>query len=393
MSKTLVNIVTEDNPTPAYLFVKELYEIGDKLMLISAKDTEDDLEHLSEIIGVPENLIEEIVLKNDIDEFRYELICRTLKSHITGEGTYYVNLAGGTRYLALAVQQAFERYRTRFYYVNIEDNQIISSKFDDSIYDDDDYSYDIKHRMNIAEYLDIHDMEHNIGTYSHTPILPFEASKIMFEKFSQQEFRADDYQTMELLRENYRNKRFVRISELLHPSPKSKHVIVRIPHIMDFLGRIHFETRQKDTLTRCELEWLTGGWFEEYIYYLVKEAIQPDDICLGIKLWEEGVKRHNELDVTFIKNNKLFVIECKTGIQTEALFNVIVYKACALRESLLGANSHSYIFTLKDDDKDVLMRIAENMDIQLVDKEILCDKTQLSTVWKGMLSIANEIHE
>ncbi len=390
MSKTLVNIVTEDNPTPAYLFVKEMYEVGDKLMLISAKDTEDDLEQLSEVIGVPENFIEEIVLKNDIDEFRYELICRTLKGHITGEGTYCVNLAGGTRYLALAVQQAFERYRTRFYYVNIEDNQIISSKFDDSIYDDDDYSFDIKHRMNIAEYLDIHNMEHNIGKHAHSPILPFESSKIMFEKFSQHELRSKDYQTMELLRENYRSKKFVRISELLHPSPKSKHIAVRVPYIMDFLGYIHFETKQKDTLTRSELEWLTGGWFEEYIYYLVKEAIQPDDICLGIKLWEEGVKRHNELDVTFIKNNKLFVIECKTGIQTEALFNVIVYKACALRESLLGANSHSYIFTLKDDDKDVLMRIAENMDIQLVDKEMLCEQEQMGSVWRDMLTIANE---
>ena len=43
MSKTLVNIITEDNPIPAYLFIKEKYEVGDRLMYISAKDTEDDL--------------------------------------------------------------------------------------------------------------------------------------------------------------------------------------------------------------------------------------------------------------------------------------------------------------------------------------------------------------
>ena len=36
MSKTLVNIITEDNPIPAYLFIKEKYEVGDRLMYISA---------------------------------------------------------------------------------------------------------------------------------------------------------------------------------------------------------------------------------------------------------------------------------------------------------------------------------------------------------------------
>ena len=47
MPKTLVNIITEDNPIPAYLFIKEKYEAGDSLMYISAKDTEDDLDALS----------------------------------------------------------------------------------------------------------------------------------------------------------------------------------------------------------------------------------------------------------------------------------------------------------------------------------------------------------
>ena len=46
MPKTLVNIVTDDNPIPAYLFIKEKYEAGDRLMFISAKSTEDDLSFL-----------------------------------------------------------------------------------------------------------------------------------------------------------------------------------------------------------------------------------------------------------------------------------------------------------------------------------------------------------
>ena len=78
MSKTLVNIITEDNPIPAYLFIREKYETGDRLMYISAKDTEDDLDALSELFNVPATLIEEIVLKNTMDEITYEKICRTI---------------------------------------------------------------------------------------------------------------------------------------------------------------------------------------------------------------------------------------------------------------------------------------------------------------------------
>ena len=43
------------------------------------------------------------------------------------------------------------------------------------------------------------------------------------------------------------------------------------------------------------------------------------------------IKHNNELDVCFIKANKLFVIECKTGVTNESLFNEIVYKVCALK--------------------------------------------------------------
>ena len=61
--KTIVNIISDENPIPAYLFVKEMYEPGDKLMFISAKSTEDDLEFMSELMRVPNDCIKEILLR------------------------------------------------------------------------------------------------------------------------------------------------------------------------------------------------------------------------------------------------------------------------------------------------------------------------------------------
>ena len=170
MNKTLVNIITEDNPIPAYLFIKEKYEDGDRMMYISAKDTEDDLDALSELFNVPATHIDEIVLKNDVDELSYEKICRAILARLDHNTQYCVNLAGGTRYMALAVQQVFEKFNSQFFYVQVEENLIVQSVFDDGIYNNDDLFYPIKYKMTIDEYLRAHEIRHNLFLYEHAPI-------------------------------------------------------------------------------------------------------------------------------------------------------------------------------------------------------------------------------
>lgn len=378
MSKTIVNIITEDNPIPAYLFIKEKYEDGDKLMYISAKDTEDDLDALSELFNVPATHIEEIVLKNDMDEFTYEKICRTVLGYLKPGVNYCVNLAGGTRYMALAVQQVFERFGAEFYYVQVEENMMVKSIFDNSINDDDDYFYPIRHRMKIGEYLRAHEIDHNLREGNHRPIRSEVQAGIIFDLFARQELSRHDYDTLEQLRTYYRNRRRVDINSLEMCSDEKQ----AVPYLSDFLEHIGFVPKVSKYLYKDELEYLTGGWFEEYVYYFVQRYIKPQDLALGVEISRGNLRHKNELDVVFTKGNKLFVIECKTGVQTERLFNEIVYKVCAIREALLGVSCYSYIFSLKRDDTDVLKRIADNMDITFVDYNILTTSRKLNLTVK-----------
>jgi hypothetical protein len=378
MSKTIVNIITEDNPIPAYLFIKEKYENGDKLMYISAKDTEDDLDALSELFNVPATHIEEIVLKNDMDEFTYEKICRTVLGHLKHGVNYCVNLAGGTRYMALAIQQVFERFGADFYYVQVEENMMVKSIFDNSINDDDDYFYPIRHRMKIAEYLKAHEINHDLKEGNHRPIRSEVQASFIFDMFVRQELNKHDHDTLEQLRTYYRNRQRVTICNLeMCQDPKRG-----VPYLSEFLEHIGYVPKVSKYLYKDELEYLTGGWLEEYVYYLVQRYIKPQDLALGVKISRGKLRHDNELDVVFTKGNKLFVIECKTGVQTERLFNEIVYKVCAIREALLGVSGYSYIFSLKRDDADVLKRIAENMDITFVDYGILTTSRKLKLVMK-----------
>ena len=374
MSKTIVNIITEDNPIPAYLFIKEKYEAGDRLMYISAKDTVDDLDALSELFNVPASLIEEIVLKHESDEFTYEKICRTILGHLKRDIHYCVNLAGGTQYMALAVQQVFEKFDTEFFYVQVENNLIVKSIFDDSIYDNDDHFFPIRHRMTITEYLRAYDILHDLKEYGHLPIRSEAETNYMFKLFSKQMLPWQDYETMEQLRTYYRKRKRVQIKAI---ETSGSFNCPAVPGLSRLLFDIEFVPKIKGVLSHDELEYLTGGWFEEYVYHLVRKYIKPQDIAIGVTISRRGVRHNNELDVVFTKGNKLFVIECKTGVQTERLFNEIVYKACAISEALLGMSCNPYIFSLKKDDDGVLKRIAENMGITFVDNGILTNPRKI----------------
>lgn len=374
MSKTLVNIITEDNPIPAYLFIKEKYEDGDDLMYISAKDTEDDLDALSEMFSVPKKHIQEILLRHNTDEFTYEKICRTIVGYLNYDTQYCVNLAGGTRYMALAVQQVFERFNTEFYYVQVEENMIVKSVFDNRINNNDDYFYPISYRMNITEYLNAHEIKHDLEPYTHKPIRFKEEADYIFNLFVQNRLSNQDRSTLELLRTHYRNMKYVKIKAV---QEKGYNKYPPVPGLTDLLNTFDFVSESVGVLSKREVEYLTGGWFEEYVYYLVKKRVKPQNIALGVRIWRKNVKHDNELDVVFTKGNKLFVIECKTGVHTEKLFNEIVYKLCAISEALLGVSCCSYIFSLRPDDTDILKKVAKNMDITFIDRGILTSQKKL----------------
>lgn len=386
MPKTIVNIVTEDNPVPAYLFIKEMYEPGDRLLFISAKDTEEDLDALAEQFEVPSNLIDEVVLKHDMDEITFEKICRTVRARLVPGLRYCVNLAGGTRYMALAVQQVFEKFHADYYYLDVEKNVIVKSVFDDSIYDDDDHFFPVKYRMSVAEYLQIHSVKHDIKSLKDfEPIRSREEVERFLTIFTSGQLTNADYDVLETLRCHYRDKKRIHIQQV---ELAGEYGCPATPNLSAFLNYIYFLPKINGVLLKEELEYLTGGWFEEYVYYQMIENLKPNEALIGPHIGREGLSLNNELDVVCIKNNKLFVIECKSGVQGKRMFNEIVYKACALREMMLGISCYSYIFSLKKDHKEDLKRIAANMDIQFVDGEMINSKKELVQVIHDMSKLA-----
>ena len=385
MSKTIVNIIDKSNPLPAYLFTKEYYQEGDELLFISTQEEADCIDLLAKQLEVNETLVKRIIIKRYQDNLLYERICRTIKNQLSQEKQYYLNLAGGNRYMTLSVQHVFEEFNTLFFYTQTRENQIVKTIFDNSIYDDDDEIFPINHRMSLKEYFGLYGLQSDVET-PRKMVKETAFSQHLFTMFSQNMLGRGDYSVMETLREKYRNWKFIIISEVENPH---KEHMTAIPNLNKFLEYIGFVPERPGSLQNYEIEYLTGGWFEEYVYALIKEVLQPDDIAMGVHISNGIIKHNNELDVCFIKANKLFVIECKTGVTSEKLFNEIVYKVCALKEVLLGT-SHSYIFSLKKDMKGIWKKTAKYMGITFCDWLNLTKPENLKHILNEMNRIAKE---
>ncbi|MBR4391773.1 MAG: DUF1887 family protein [Bacteroidales bacterium] len=385
MMKTLVNIISREHPLAAFLFIKENYEEGDKLVFIAANENFDCITPLVNCLKIDKEMVQRIVLRRDSDSYTYERICRIISSALDKKAEYCVNLAGGTRYMALSVQHVLSNYKAKFYYIQTHENLIVKTIFDNSIFDNDDEIYPIQYKIKLDEYFNVYGLCHDLDIPK--PLVGEETQvQRLFEMFSKRQLSTSDFKVMEVLREKYRNWKYIDIEEVENAVSDR---MIPIPNLSKFLKYIQYDPVQKGTLQQAEIEFLTGGWFEEYVYHMVRKNIQPDDIAIGVHIDGcQEIQHNNELDVCFLKNNQLFVIECKSGITSESMFNEIVYKVSALKEVLLGIACHSYIFSLKKDLTGDLKKIARYMDITFCDYDTLtrADKTQ--KMWKKMLKIA-----
>ncbi len=148
--------------------------------------------------------------------------------------------------------------------------------------------------------------------------------------------------------------------------------------LLDFLNNIEFETEKENKLSKKEIQYLTGGWFEEYVYNLIASKYN-DFIMLNPKISKSELT-NNELDVVFTFKNSIYVIECKTLVETEEgdIVNETIYKIQALKKDF-GLTAKSYLFTLDEIKKEAQNKRAKSFDINIIDKNTLLNEETLKT--------------
>ncbi|MDR3129375.1 MAG: DUF1887 family protein [Tannerellaceae bacterium] len=369
MNRTIVNIISEQT-TPNFLFIKEMFQPEDELLFITSRKYEERITWIMQAVGYTEPFhnIKKIILGEGAEE-DWTQMYTSINGSISDVKHYIVNLTGGTKYMSLAVLSIFEKLNANFYYIPFPKNVILRIFPGTTTHVSEKYS--LKHRMTVEEYM---------KNYSN-PVKgsPLSQDVVYTKKFFGCFIEGKvEHKIISSLRE-YRNT---------NKNPKTTDIHI-IPKLNDLLQAIEFPIKKEDILSKDEVKYLIGGWFEEYIYNRILETLNPNDIKLGLHISPQ--KNHqNELDVVFTYGNKLFVVECKTGIDDERMFKDTVYKATSIKNALLGLSANTFIFSLSKSDSTQMNKFgdtAKAMGIYYFDRDYFFDDQkfeELVNTMKGM---------
>lgn len=359
---------------PNYLFIKENAQPEDRLLFIATMKMKKKLEILKSLFVQNEFEVIEFYFDKYGDEDSYiemnSQLEYKLPAYIDADSDVIVNLTGGTKLMCISVKDIIQELNAsaRFYYIPLGVNKIIP------LNDGEDIK-PIMHRVSVDEYFRLS----GINKYENLQLVKSpEYSKVMFDKFIN--LKGSYYRVLEFLRNNSnrdpKRKKSYDITEL----ERGISDFAPMGQLRNFLRDLDFPLDDENYLTVEEVNYIIGGWFEDYVYNMIEETIKPNDILLNVTIMPDNAakKNRNELDVVFTHGNKLFIIECKSGLLPGTdFFRKIVYKASALKDSVVSQlSAYSYIFSLKKEDLE-LSKIADNMKIKYCSREYFTEKSKM----------------
>jgi len=389
MNRVIVSIISKQT-IPNYIFIKEYFQLGDELLFITSKTMENKIEPIISTLGFVNCKISKKVLSENIEE-KWDEMCKSIHEILSKDKTYIVNLTGGTKYMSTAVQKVFEEFESEFYYIPFPKNEILK-------YNKDTDHLLLDYRVDIKEYMSLH----NVKYQNKTRVIEKEYTDKFFVDFSNNVFTFSERQVMNNLRQyrdlekvsnSYRLSKKIKISLIEEGVNKSSKSFPAINSLNLFLQNISFPLKEDGLIREDEIQYLTGGWFEEYIYNMIIQEINPQDIVLGVDIVQNENTNKNDLDVVFTFGNKLFVIECKTGISKtefkgeEAMFKEIAYKSATIKGTLLGLPGNSFICSLSQGNER-FNKTAKNMGITYYDKSYFTDKEKFKEFINDIVKIA-----
>jgi len=293
---------------------------------------------------------------------------------IPDDDSIMVNMTGGTKIMSLAVYNYFARLGSAsIYYIPIGKNKI-SKIFPFRR----NGTSDISARLTLKEYLTSYGVS-AVQDENQRLIKDPSITKKIFKSFLNSEKRVEFQRIAERVRVNFRGKTIRKNTE--------NSTEAEIYTDSQRLKKYGMKFSEDDTISKKETKYITGDWFEEYLFNFIMsiQLVSDENIRQGVHL--EKAENTNEYDVMFVKDNGLYVIECKTDISDyydeqqstiSELFTSTLYKAATLKKEF-GLVVKYYLFALNDFTKlkPTQKKRAENLGINLVGNDVIRDEKKL----------------
>jgi hypothetical protein len=306
MSSTSVILVSVET-LPNVLFIRE-FPAEQYVFITTQKMEEEKRSHwIIRAAGIQESQVQRIEVNQD--DFRQTLQALE-KANLQPAANWKVNITGGNKLMSIAAFNFFARYNAAIFYLAID------NKHFQQLFPNNDL-HPIRHQVHLTEYLAAHG-------------------------------------------------RTFQVSEKMQLEPSPQTIMNECRKANGIIGDCQYLVKKIAMCTNGQRkQFLTGTWFEIYVYESIKTHLQlPDNqIALGAALYplESLPETHrtdnkdNDIDVCFTYKNYLYLMECKvyhgqkvhqeTG-EVSGANNIQrhLYKLAAIKQSL-GLNAKAYLIT------------------------------------------------
>ena len=324
MDKNIIIVLVSQQTIQNVLFIKEFVKSNDDhILLISTKGMKEKEEWIKNSLNI-QNKYHSII----VDEYDNKDILEKLKEFdIHKYKNKYINITGGTKLMSIETYDFFKSIENCHIYYITRGNE-----YKKIFPIEEENTYNFKCSVSIKEYFKAYGFESKESGLSE---IDKEYTYGFLEKF----LETDKYDIIKKLQDERKNNSVKK---------KGRLNTAEVEGLNDFLSDIAFRLKNEGIISKKEIEYLTGGWFEEYIYYTLKDAniVQDTDILCGVS--KKNGMSDNELDIVILKENQLHIIECKTYICNKGKSSLpadTVYKLDSIQKEL-GLFAKPYIVTL-----------------------------------------------
>lgn len=356
MAKILVSLIS-DQTIPNVEFIREMKDAVDSYLFVSTNGMErnGNRQWILNTVNLHENKILEPVI---VDAFSFEDIEEKLMQAVNDEDTYFVNLTGGTKVMSLAVYEFFKTVNSEMYYLTGQGKKIKVHPGRKKV------TSPLKSEISLSDYLTAHGFK--IEKKSE-PLKSKETADILLKYFLNEFNKERDIPMLEILRGG-RNKGVKNLEEQ--------------EALREFLASIGFEPQVNNQLTKYECQYLSGEWLEEYLFHFIKVEFKIQESAIAMGLVARKNDNPNEFDVLLMKNNKIYLFECKTSIyidsdESQTFIGETIYKSDSLRNKF-GLFAQTTVVTLSDltNPKLVLhLKRAEASKVKLIGRDTFVNQS------------------
>lgn len=364
----LVNLVS-DQTIPNVQFVKWYFNqnhLPMKIILLSTKEMEkkQKSECIKNALALPESFLEwEIILtdENDISKTK-----NVLKENLDKQKykNIIVNITGGTKLMSLAVFDFFNgKPNTKIFY------QPIGKELQEIF--PEQKRFDMFEILSLEEYLKAHGISYK---FSNECVKDWNYNKsvydLVIEKNRELIKGMLHLQNNSYFKNVFKRKDFLDFTQL--DDSKFTEIGSQSATKENMCNLLKSFGFNPEKVEEKHIRYVTGGWFEEFVYQKVCNEYQNVDeknVALNVTIQKENDK--NELDVIYLdKDNKLHVIECKSfvdGNEGNKVLNDALYKLQAIIKSKFGLFVKQHLYTKSIIDKETPLNRASEFGIDIKD--------------------------